>query len=261
MSFFGKNIKKIRSVKGLSQQAFADLFSMKRGTLGAYEEGRSEPKIETIIKIANYFSINIDEILTQELTVNELLRFKGDLASYEDDLAQSVCSAIPYITDEVSSDYVEFYDNLNFIKRLPEIRLPVDATKEYRAYLVTNLEMTANDRGFYPNDILVGVKIPSSAYNSLSAGSLVFVVVEKQLIFRKLYVNKENIILRAEHKNIEDLKFKISDIRELWKVENVFFKRVPELSSNVENALLLMHNELKIMKEILRVNNLDNYRN
>ncbi|MEP0480965.1 MAG: transcriptional regulator, partial [Nonlabens sp.] len=26
MSFFGKNIKKIRGVKGLSQQAFADLF-------------------------------------------------------------------------------------------------------------------------------------------------------------------------------------------------------------------------------------------
>ena len=46
MSFFGKNIKKIRSVKSLSQQAFADLFDLKRGTLGAYEEGRSEPKIE-----------------------------------------------------------------------------------------------------------------------------------------------------------------------------------------------------------------------
>ena len=29
MSFFGKNIKKIRSVKNLSQQAFADIFGLK----------------------------------------------------------------------------------------------------------------------------------------------------------------------------------------------------------------------------------------
>ena len=50
MSFFGKNIRKIRSVKTLSQQAFAELFDLKRGTLGAYEEGRSEPKIETILQ-------------------------------------------------------------------------------------------------------------------------------------------------------------------------------------------------------------------
>ena len=77
MSFFGKNIKKIRGVKKLSQQAFADIFSLKRATLGAYEEGRSEPKIDTIIKVANYFSISIDNILTKEITVNQLLSFNG----------------------------------------------------------------------------------------------------------------------------------------------------------------------------------------
>ena len=55
MSYFGKNIRKIRSLKSLSQQAFAELFDLKRGTLGAYEEGRSEPKLETLIKIASNF--------------------------------------------------------------------------------------------------------------------------------------------------------------------------------------------------------------
>ena len=50
MSFFGKNIRKIRTVKSLSQQSFAEMFELKRGTLGAYEEGRSEPKIDTIIE-------------------------------------------------------------------------------------------------------------------------------------------------------------------------------------------------------------------
>ncbi len=252
MSFFGKNIKKIRSVKGLSQQAFADLFSMKRGTLGAYEEGRSEPKIETIIKIANYFSISIDHILTQELTVNELLRFKGDLTTYTEDLTKDICTTIPYITDEVKKEYIEFYDNANFISELPTLKLPLDNSKEYRAYLVTNLKMTAKDRGFYPNDIVIGTKIDVTKLKAISAGSLALVLVANRLIFRRLYLNKDAIILRAEHKNIEDIHFKISEIRELWKVENVFFKRIPELSSNVESALLLMHNELIKMKDLIQ---------
>ena len=84
MSYFGKNIRKIRSLKSLSQQAFAELFELKRGTLGAYEEGRSEPKLETLIKIANYFSIPIDDLLTTELTVNNLLKFKGNLTVEQD---------------------------------------------------------------------------------------------------------------------------------------------------------------------------------
>ena len=40
MSYIGKNIKKLRSVKGLSQAKFAELFDIKRASIGAYEEGR-----------------------------------------------------------------------------------------------------------------------------------------------------------------------------------------------------------------------------
>ena len=73
MSFFGVNIKKIRQVKGLSQKAFADLFDLNRGVISAYEEGRAEPKIETVLKVAHYFSLDLDDFLTKTLLVNNLV--------------------------------------------------------------------------------------------------------------------------------------------------------------------------------------------
>ncbi|THV56677.1 helix-turn-helix domain-containing protein [Chryseobacterium candidae] len=73
MSFFGTNIKKIRQVKGLSQKAFADLFDLNRGVISSYEEGRAEPKIETILKVANHFSLNLDKLLTEIIQVNQLV--------------------------------------------------------------------------------------------------------------------------------------------------------------------------------------------
>lgn len=72
---FGKNIKKIRSIKKLSQTAFAEIFELKRSSIGAYEEGRAEPKLEIIIKIAKYFSISVDSLVNSEMTVNKLYNF------------------------------------------------------------------------------------------------------------------------------------------------------------------------------------------
>ena len=72
LSFIGENIKKIRQVKKISQAEFSGLFNLARPSVGAYEEGRSEPKIETIIQIATYFRISIDVLLTRKLTVDEI---------------------------------------------------------------------------------------------------------------------------------------------------------------------------------------------
>ena len=80
MSYIGKNIRKIRSVKKLSQQAFADLFELSRANIGSYEEGRAEPKIGVIMEIANKFSIDVEKLLNSELKVNDISKFK--MANY-----------------------------------------------------------------------------------------------------------------------------------------------------------------------------------
>ena len=77
MSYFGKNIKKIRVAKKLTQTEFAKLFDLKRTTVGAYEEGRAEAKIDTIIKIADYFDLTLDQLLRKEITVNEIFHFNN----------------------------------------------------------------------------------------------------------------------------------------------------------------------------------------
>lgn len=74
MSYVGKNIKRIRSVRKLSQADFAKLFNLARPSVGAYEEGRSEPKIQTLLDIAQKFGLSVDLLLTKELTANDLYK-------------------------------------------------------------------------------------------------------------------------------------------------------------------------------------------
>lgn len=75
MQAINKNIKKLRSLKGLSQSDFATLFELSRANIGSYEEGRAQPKIDTATRIANYFSISLDDFVNKELSVNDLSGF------------------------------------------------------------------------------------------------------------------------------------------------------------------------------------------
>lgn len=73
----GKNIKKIRNIKGFNQEEFGALFELSRATVGAYEEERALPKIETLLQIANYIGVTIDQLINTHLTVNQIHGFKG----------------------------------------------------------------------------------------------------------------------------------------------------------------------------------------
>jgi len=249
MSFFGKNIKKIRTVKNLSQQAFADLFGLKRATLGAYEEGRSEPKIETIIKVANSFSIKIDDLLTRDLSVNELLKFKGGITTDAKSLVKERFAAIPCITETNSAEYILQSSNEGFVNEMTSLSLPLNGTEQLRGFTINNLEMTSHDKGLFPNDVVIGSYFPVSKLKDLENGALVLVLVDSKLILRRGYVLKNKIVLRADHSSIEDKEFGKSGIKEIWEIKYVFYKRLPEVTDDLEDQMLVLTKELYKMKK------------
>lgn len=250
MSFFGKNIRKIRSLKSLSQQDFGELFDLKRATLGAYEEERSEPKIDTIIKIANYFSIPIGDLLTRELTVNQIAKFKSELTFSPDTIKSDEFSPVYCIRESNLVDYAANFDNDNYISRLPQLFLPVNPEKTFRALTVANLEMSKHDKGFYPRDIVIGEKVPKSVYSKLTNGTLVFIVSNGEVIFRRLYILKREYILRADHKGIEDKHIKVKDIQEMWRVRYVFFSRIPEFGVEVDNKIDYLEQQIREIRDL-----------
>ncbi len=248
MSFFGKNIRKIRSVKSLSQQAFAELFDLKRATLGAYEEERSEPKLETIIKIANHFSIPLDDLLTKELTVNKLLKFQSNFVIDETEVVRERFAEVPCIVPSCSNEYISYYHKDEFVKSLPRLHLPISKEKKYRGYTVDNLEMSSNDKGLFPKDVVIGEFIPAKDYSQLDNGCLVLLLTENQLILRKLYITHNKFILRAEHKNVEDIAFLKKEVKEMWQIRYSFFHRLPEFGDSIEEKLLFLEKEFMKLK-------------
>ena len=62
----GEIIRSLRVSDDMTQKELADKLSISPSTIGMYEQGRREPDLDTISKIANYFNISIDRLLGRE---------------------------------------------------------------------------------------------------------------------------------------------------------------------------------------------------
>ena len=58
-----KNLIKLRQESGLSQKALADALHISDKTYWSYESNRTEPNIETLIRMSKYFRVSIDFIV------------------------------------------------------------------------------------------------------------------------------------------------------------------------------------------------------
>lgn len=58
-----KRLSELRKEKGVKQNEIAELLNVKRATVANYETGKRAPDYETIIKLADYYSVSCDYIL------------------------------------------------------------------------------------------------------------------------------------------------------------------------------------------------------
>lgn len=67
----GQNLKKIRKLKGITQQKLANDFNVAIGTISMWESDKRDPDSNTIAKLAKYFGVSVDYLLGIDNFINE----------------------------------------------------------------------------------------------------------------------------------------------------------------------------------------------
>ncbi len=63
-------LKELRTKKGLSQVEIAKTLKVSQRTYSNYEKGTTEPTLETLIKLADFFHISVDKLLNRNFEKN-----------------------------------------------------------------------------------------------------------------------------------------------------------------------------------------------
>ena len=230
MSNIGKNIRKIRTVKKLSQAAFAELFGLARPSVGAYEEGRSEPKMETLIQIAQHFGLSVDLLLTKELTVNELYNFdavqeqlRGQPPAAALARADQQASVTPLVYHNRALEYIVRHHDPDYIDELPALQLPHKLSGPTRAFEINGAAMQLQQQGLRHQDIVLCCRVERPA-PVLAVGQVFVLVTQSQLLVRRLAERPADDVLklRADNPDYPVQEFALDNALEIWQVRGVF---------------------------------------
>lgn len=75
--YFGKNLKSLRKSKDLTQNEISIILGINKTLIPKYELNDTNPSIDTLIKIADYFSVSIDALLRQDMAVEGISVVNG----------------------------------------------------------------------------------------------------------------------------------------------------------------------------------------
>ena len=75
----GSRLRQLRDETKITQQELAKRLAIDRTTYIGYEKNRREPDIDTIIKIANYYSVTLDYLVGRTIQAQSVIEF-----SYEE---------------------------------------------------------------------------------------------------------------------------------------------------------------------------------
>ncbi|MCM1195370.1 MAG: helix-turn-helix domain-containing protein [Corallococcus sp.] len=86
-------IKELRLEKGIEQQELAKIIQIGKGSISNWELGRTEPSIEYIVKLADYFEVSTDYLLGRSNDVG-VIETNANLTPFQNNLL-AVVSALP----------------------------------------------------------------------------------------------------------------------------------------------------------------------
>jgi transcriptional regulator with XRE-family HTH domain len=84
MKYLAKNLKWLRTQRGLKQTDLLKIIGFKSTTWNNYEKGVSKPGLDDMMKISKYFGYTETDILHRDLEVNKIRKVRQKETDYEE---------------------------------------------------------------------------------------------------------------------------------------------------------------------------------
>lgn len=247
MSYFKLNLKTLRKHKSLSQSALSDELLLTRSTLSAYENGSAEPNFKTLMRISDFFKVNIDRLLRQDMSQLTDLELKKIEEGYDVDLRGKHLRILATTVDHENNEQIELvpteakagytagYSDPEFISDLPRLSLPfLDQNRKHRVFPISGDSMPPIPHG----SLVIGEYLDD--WSQLNKKQPYIVVTREDGIVLKNIVDrvaKDGVLeLHSTNPEYESYEVHIRDVLEIWRFIHYISKDIPDY--NLNNAEL-----------------------
>lgn len=244
MKYIHSNIRHLRTSKGYSQEQFAEELRWTRSIVGSYEEGRSEPPIDRLIALSNYFDIPIDILIKNDLRTakdtafievgNKRVLFPISVNDRDEDL-------IDIVPAKASAGYLEGYADPEYIEQLEKIKLPFLPTGTHRAFPIKGDSMLpVKDGSFIVARFLDDIQM-------LKNGRTYIVLTKEDgLVYKRVYREGDVLVLHSDNKVYAPYEVQLKEVLELWEFTCCINTQEYDVDELKLSSIINMFRDLKV---------------
>ena len=253
MKNLSKNIKHLRTLKQLTQEALAEELSVTRSRISSYEENRSSPTIEFLIDFSEYFKIPIDILVKKDLTMAKDVSFievGNKRVLFPITISDENENLIEVVSVKASAGYLLGYDDPEYIEQLEKIKLPFLPTGKHRAFPIKGDSMLPMKDGSY-----VVAEFVEDIKGAKSGVSYIIVTKDDGMTYKRLYNqidDNDTFLLKPDNPNYEPYEIHISEVLELWKFTCSINTQEYEEHELKLSSIISMFNSLGVELEALK---------
>lgn len=216
MSFAGKNLKYLRLLKGWTQEEAAIKLKIKRSSIGAYEEERAEPNLDTLQQACNIFKLTLDELLFQDLNTTKA---KTYIEKRRQQKLNNDTVIITFVPVKAAAGYIAGYSDPDFIDELNTFTLPMLTAGEYRAFEIVGDSMLPTPSG----SIIVGERV-EKLDDTKNNQTYILVSKREGIVYKRILKSnrsKQKITLVSDNPVYEPYQINAEDVLEIWQASMI----------------------------------------
>jgi len=251
MSLFSDNIRYLRDQKNISQEKLADELLISRSAYVKYESGRSEAPYALLQRIAHFYHISIDLLLSvdvRKVPVDDLLQLAGNrilLPIAVDKDGENVIEVIPH---KAKAGYTSGYSDPEYIEKLQQISLPFLRTGKYRAFPVSGDSMPPHKDGSF----IVGRYVEQLG-DVMDGRTYVLLTKSEGIVYKRLNRNGNNrLVLQSNNTFYAPYEIRISEVLEIWEyacsIETKEFGPDDTVPDDIKDMFLILQREIRQIK-------------
>ena len=218
MKIIAKNIKHLRSLKKLSQEGLAEELNVTRSRIGSYEENRSAPTIEMLVKLSDYFKVPIDILLRNDLTKakdSSFIEIGNQRVLFPITVDEDNENLIEIVPVKASAGYLAGYDDPEYIEQLQKIKLPFLPTGKHRAFPIKGDSMLPMKDGSF----VIGRFIEDRS--EIKTGkTYVLITLNDGMVYKRVInqIKEHNtLLLISDNKDYQAYEVSINEVLEIWE--------------------------------------------
>lgn len=256
--FLAQNLKLLRKRKALTQDETAEKTGLSRTKLNAYENAHSEPTIQNLMLLADFYNLNLDTLLKKDLSQLSSIQLQEMESGYDSFISGTNLRVLSSIVDQENQENIELiplkakagyktgFNDPEFLAHLPTFQLPfLSRDKKYRSFQLDGDSMLPiKDRSYVVGEFV------QNWFDLKDGEACVILTADDGIVFKVIYNHlktNKTFLLHSLNDSYEDYQVSVNEVREIWKFVCYISTQMPDEGVS-KNELLdaIQHLELQL---------------